>query len=137
MTRQEVREELLRMEGDPKIRDRRRKLGRELALARLLEGVRAADVVVESPGGYAAALRFRAGSMAAPGCAALGRGELARRIREAALGAGVPVVERGTLAREICRVAGRGGEVPPELYDEVAEVLAYARSLRRRAPEDV
>lgn len=131
MTKQEVRDELKRMEGDPLMRDRRRRMQRRVATQRMMHRVPAADVVVTAPDGAAVALRYDAGSMDAPAVVAKGRGYLAARIRETAEDSGVAVVERADLASALDRACDVGAAVPQGLFESVAEVLAYVREAGR------
>jgi flagellar biosynthetic protein FlhB len=135
MSREELREELKRTEGDPLIRSRIRQRGRQLALRRMMEDVRNADVVVTNPTHVAVGLRYDGRQMAAPTVIAKGLGEIALRLRDAAREAGVPVVENPELARTLYRSVDLGAQIPPELYRAVAEVLAYAYRLRGKLPQ--
>lgn len=132
MTRQEVREELKRMEGDPKLKERRRRIQQRLALQRMMQDVPRADVVITNPTHVACALRYDEATMHAPRLLAKGRGVIAHRIREIAAAHDVPIVEQPPLARLIESTTEAGQEVPPELYGPVAEVLAYVYGLRQR-----
>ncbi|MFN0059546.1 MAG: flagellar biosynthesis protein FlhB [Planctomycetota bacterium] len=125
MTKQEAREELRRMEGDPKLKDRRRRLGQRLALQRMMQDVPKADVVITNPTHFACALRYESANMRAPRLVAKGAGHVAQRIRELAILHDVPVVEEPPLARLIYTSTEVGEEIAPELYQQVAEVLAY------------
>ena len=129
MTKLEVREEMRRLEGDPKIKERRRRIQRQIAFQRCLRDVPAADVVVTNPSEYAVALAYDEGADAAPRVVAKGEGAPAGRIREAAVAAGVPVVQRPPLARALYTLAAIGHEIPRQLYEGVAEVLAYVRRM--------
>lgn len=133
MTRQEVRDELKRMEGDPMIRQRRRALQQKLALQRINQDVPKADVVVTNPTEYAVALRYDQATMAAPRVVAKGTDFLAARIRQVAQQHGVPLVQRPPLARALFAAVEVGHEVPPAYYRAVAEVLAYVYRLAGRA----
>ncbi|MEW6252127.1 MAG: flagellar biosynthesis protein FlhB [Planctomycetota bacterium] len=132
MTKQEVREELKKMEGDPLIRQRRRQLQMKLALQRIQAEVPRADVVVTNPTHYAVALRYEPQQMTAPRLTAKGRDRLAERIRRLATEHGVPLVERPPLARALYAGVEVGHEVPPAFYRAVAEVLAYVYQLAGR-----
>ena len=134
MTKHEVREELKRMEGDPKLKDRRRRIQQRLALQRMMIDVPKADVVITNPTHVACAIQYDEKEMRAPRLVAKGRGLLARRIRELAVEHGVPVVEKPPLARLIHDTTEVGDEVPPDLYKPVAEVLAYVYRLGHRVP---
>lgn len=134
MTRQEVREELKRMEGDPIIKQRRRQVQLRLLMQRLHVDVPRADVVVTNPTEYAVALRYDEQTMAAPRVLAKGRGLLAERIRQIALRHAIPVVQRPPLARALYAAVEVGQEIPATLYRAVAEVLAYVYQLAGRGP---
>jgi len=129
MSKQEVREELKRYEGDPRIRERRRAIQQQLALQRMLLGVPQATVVVTNPTHLAVAIRYEK-SMEAPVVVAKGAEQLARRIRESALDHAIPVVERKDLARSLYRTVDVGQSIPPGLYQAVAEILAYVYRLK-------
>ncbi len=129
MTKQELREELKRMEGDPKIKERRRKIQQRLALQRMMFEVPKANVVITNPLHVACALKYDEMSMSAPRLLAKGKGYVAHRIRETAAAHEVPVVERPALARLIYATSEVGDEIPPDLYQPVAEVLAYVYRL--------
>jgi flagellar biosynthetic protein FlhB len=130
MSRQEIKQEHKESEGDPQIRGRFRRLHRELAKRRMLADVKRADVVLTNPTHVAVALRYRPDEGGAPRVLAKGADELAQKIKDAARGAGVPIVERRALARALFRQAQIGQEIPSTLYKAVAEILAYIYSLR-------
>ncbi len=132
MTRQEVRDELRKMEGDPLVKQRRRQIQRRLAMQRIHAEVPRADVVVTNPTHYAVALRYVANEMRAPRVTAKGRDQLAERIRHLALQHGVPLVQRPPLARALYAGVEVGQEIPPQFYRAVAEVLAYVYQLSGR-----
>jgi flagellar biosynthetic protein FlhB len=129
MTKQEVRDELKRMEGDPLIKQRRRQIQRRLAMQRIQAEVPRADVVVTNPTHYAVALRYDEAAMAAPRVVAKGKDFLAERIRQIAQQAGVPLVQRPPLARALYFGVEVGQEVPPAFYRAVAELLAFVYRL--------
>jgi len=131
MTRQELKEELKREEGDPLVRARVRSLQREYARRRMLEDVVDATVVVTNPTHVAVALKYERGAMPAPVVVAKGVDHLAQRIIERARAANVPVVRRPDLARQLYRYVRVGQEIPVFLYVAVAQVLAFVYKLRR------
>ena len=137
MTRQEVKEELKRFEGDPKMKERRRRMQRQIAFQRYLKEVPKADVVVTNPTEYAVALAYKPERDNAPRVVAKGEGLLAARIREVAVEAGVPVVQRPPLARALYRQVEVGQEIPRDLYEAVAEVLAYVWRLSGKRKEQL
>ncbi len=132
MTKQEVREEQKRMEGDPKLKERRRRIAHQLALQRMMHEVPNADVVITNPTHYSCAISYKDKEMRAPRLVAKGVDHLALRIRELAKENGVPIVEEPPLARTIYSSTEVGDEVPPELYNQVARVLAYVYRLGKR-----
>lgn len=133
MTKQEVRDELKRMEGDPLLKQRRRQMQSRLALQRVSAEVPKADVVVTNPTEFAVALRYDEATMRAPRLVAKGQDLLAARIRQVAQQHGVPIVQRPPLARGLYAAVEVGQEVPPAFYRAVAEVLAYVYQLLRKA----
>ncbi len=133
MTKQEVRDELKRMEGDPLLKQRRRQIQTRLAMQRINSEVPKADVVVTNPTEYAVALRYDEAAMTAPRVVAKGKDLLAERIRLVARQHGVPVVERPPLARALYAGVEVGHEIPPAFYRAVAELLAYVYRLSQKA----
>ena len=138
MTRQEVREELRRMEGDPLLRSRRLRVARQLAMQRMAAEVPKADVIVSNPTHIAVALRYDSATMAAPKVIAKGADLMAEQIRKLAIEHRIPIVQRAPLARALYAACEVGHEVPGKFYKAVAEVLAYVYELagkgRRKSP---
>ena len=135
MTPEEAKREHREQEGDPYLKQRRRKRMREMAKQRHEVNVRTADVVVVNPTHYSVALRYRAGESKAPRVVAKGKGPVAKRIRDLARKAGVPIVEEPPLARMLHKLVAEGVEIPAELYQAVAQVLAYVYRIRGRRPQ--
>ncbi len=134
MTRQEMREEMRRSEGDPLVRARLRSLQRRAARMRMLARVKEADVVIVNPTHYAVALKYDAKSMQAPEVVAKGRGFIAERIKEEATRQGVPIVPNEALAQALHRSVEVGHPIPPQLFRAVAEVLAYVYRQQGKVP---
>lgn len=132
MTKQEVRDELKNMEGDPLIKHRRRQIQHRIAMQRVRMDTPKADVVVTNPTHYAVALKYDQATMTAPRVLVKGKDLMALRIRQIAQEHGIPVIERAPLARALYATAEVGQEVPPNLYRAVAEVLAYVYQLSGR-----
>jgi flagellar biosynthetic protein FlhB len=132
MTKQEVKDELKRMDGDPLLRQRRRQMQMKLAMQRLRVEVPRADVIVTNPTEYAVALQYDEAVMAAPRVVAKGRDFLALQIRLIATEHGIPIVQRPPLARGLYAAVEVGEDVPPMYYRAIAEVLAYVYQLRGR-----
>jgi len=134
MTRQELKEEMKRLEGDPLVKSRIRQVQRQMAQRRMMEDLPNADAVVTNPSHYAVALRYDTATMEAPTVVAKGRDRLAERIKEIARQHGIPFVEDRVLARALYRTIEVGEQVPYALYQAVARVLSYVYQLRRRQP---
>ena len=131
MTRQEVKEEHRQSDGDPFMRSRIRQRQAEMSRNRMMAAVGKATVVVVNPTHIAVALRYTAGA-GAPKVVAKGRGFVAARIREEAERHDVPVVRDVPLARTLHATGRLDREIPAELYEAVARLLAFVFSLRRR-----
>ncbi|SCX78127.1 flagellar biosynthetic protein FlhB [Desulfoluna spongiiphila] len=132
MTRQEVKEEHKEMEGDPLVKSRIRNLQIEASRKRMMHEVPDADVVVVNPVRLAVAISYKPGQMPAPKVVAKGAGKIAQRIREIARENGVPLVENRPLARNLYKVVEVGREIPDDLFQAVAELLAYVFRLKGR-----
>ena len=133
MTRQEVKEELKKSEGDPLIKARVKSIQREMARRRMMHSVAKADVVITNPTHIAVALSYRTPEMNAPQLVAKGAEKMAEKIREAAGKHGVPIVENKKLAQTLYAMVELGQEIPGNLYQAVAEILAYVYRLKGKA----
>lgn len=129
MSVQDIKDELKQTEGDPYIRSAIRARQRQLAQSRMMQAVPTADVVITNPTHVAVAIRYDAPSMNAPVIVAKGIALIAERIREIAKDNNVPIVENPPLARTLHELGEVGQEIPVELYQAVAEVLAYVYRL--------
>lgn len=125
MTLREVREEHKDTEGDPISRQRRKERARQLSRARMLQDVANSDVVITNPTEYAIALKYDPQTMAVPVVTARGKGFLAGKIRELARLHGITTVENRPLCRLLYDSTEVGDPVPPEVYQVVAEILAF------------
>lgn len=134
MTREEVRDELRSMEGDPVIRRRRRQLQMQIAVQRLRKTVPTADVVVTNPTHLAVAIRYDSETMIAPKVVAKGADYAALRIRQIAARHSIPIIERRPLARALYDSVEVGQYVPERFYQAIAEILAYIYELSGRSP---
>ena len=128
MTKEEVKQEMKEMMGDPHVKGRIRSLQMQAARKRMMSAVPKANVIVTNPTHYAVALSYQAG-MAAPKVVAKGLGAIALKIREIANEHAVPILEAPPLARALYKHADLDAEIPSALYNAVAEVLAYIYQL--------
>lgn len=138
MTKEEVKEEHRQSEGDPTVKSKIRRQQRIMAQRRMLADVPKATVVVTNPTHFAVALRYRRpGGLEpaddAPVVLAKGSDLIAKRIREIATEANVPIVENPPLARALFRTTEVGMVIPGDLYKAVAEVLAFVFKLKGAA----
>jgi len=132
MSKQEVKEEFKQQEGDPMVKGQIRSRQRRMAMMRrALQSVPEATVVVTNPTHIAVALKYDR-AMASPKVIAMGADLIAEKIKAVARASGIPLVENVPLARGLFKSAQVGDEIPLELYQAVAEVLAYVYSLKRR-----
>ena len=132
MSKQDIKEEMKRMEGDPMVKQRRTRVARQLAMQRIAQAVPKADVIVTNPTHFSIALQYDTATMRAPKVVAKGADFMAMRIRQIAVAHGIPLVERKPLAQALYRNVEVGDEVPPEHYTAVAEILAYVYRLSGR-----
>ncbi len=132
MSKQDIRDEYKNMEGDPLIKSRIRRLQREMAMRRMMAQVPTADVVITNPTHLAVALRYDQTRMSAPVVVAKGANLIAERIKEIAKENGVAVVENKPLAQVLYRMVDIAEAIPDNLYQAVAEVLAYVYRLKSK-----
>jgi flagellar biosynthetic protein FlhB len=132
MTKQEVKDEARDTEGNPDIKGRQKSLLLASAIRRIRTQVPKASVVITNPTHFAVALKYDR-QTAAPVVVAKGVDHLALKIREQARTAGVAVVENPPLARALYHTVHLDRPIPPQLYQAVAQVLAYVHHLRRGA----
>jgi flagellar biosynthesis protein FlhB len=132
MSLQDVKQEHKQQDGDPMIKAQIRAKQRQMARARRqMNDVPDATVVVTNPTHIAVALQYDRG-MQSPKILAKGADLIAERIKTIAREAGIPTVENIALARGLFKSAEVGDEIPMELYQAVAEVLAYVYSLKKK-----
>lgn len=134
MSRQDIKDEMKEMDGNPQIKTKVRSMQREMARRRMMAAIPSASVVVTNPTHYAVALRYVESENRAPVVLAKGAGNVALRIRELAQEHGVPLVEAPPLARALYHHVELEQEIPALLYRAVAEVLAYLHQLRLAPP---
>src|SRR5271169_5623415 len=125
MSKQEIREEMKDVEGNPQMKARIRRLQRDRMRRQMMKEVPKATAVVVNPTHYAVAIRYLMESMSAPVVVAKGKNYLALRIRQRATEHEVPIVENPPLAQALYQSVDVGQEIPAHLYRAVAEILAY------------
>ena len=132
MTKQEVKDEYKNSEGDPQIKGKIKQKMMEASRRRMMQAVPEADVVITNPTHFAVALKYDAEVADAPIVIAKGQDFLAQKIKDEARSFGVEIVENKALARMIYHNVDVGGKIPPELYQAVAEVLAFVYNIREQ-----
>lgn len=133
MSRQDLADEMKDSEGDPHVKAQRRRRAVDVATNSMLQDVPKADVIVVNPTHYAVALQWKRGSRRAPVCLAKGVDEVAARIRERAMEAGIPVHRDPPTARALHASVRVGEEIRPEHYRAVAAAIRFADTIRRKA----
>ncbi|MBH1942004.1 flagellar biosynthesis protein FlhB [Mobilitalea sibirica] len=132
MTKQEVKDEFKNSEGDPQIKSKIRSKMREVSQRRMMQALPQADVVITNPTHFAAAVKYDKETADAPILIAKGADYLAQKIKETAKEHGIEIVENKPLARMLYYNVEIGAEIPPELYQMTAEVLAYVYGLKNK-----
>ena len=130
MTKQEVKEEYKNTEGDPQIKGKIRQKMMEVSRRRMMQALPQADVVITNPTHYAVAIKYDPVVSDAPVVIAKGQDYLAQKIKEIARENKVEIVENKPLARMLYANVEVGEAVPPEMYQAVAEVLAFVYHLQ-------
>jgi len=134
MTKQEIKDEMKDIEGQPEVRQRIRAKQREMAQQRQLDDVPSADVVVTNPQHFAVALVYEMDKEEAPRVVAKGKNFMAKKIRERAGESSVEIFEAPLLARALYFTSDVGMYIPHGLFHAVAQVIAYVYSLNSVAP---
>ncbi len=133
MTKQEIKDEYKQSEGDPMLKSKIKEKQRAMAMSRMMQDVPTADVVITNPTHYAVAVKYDPQTGDAPKVVAKGQDLIAQNIKKIAGEAEVPIVENKPLARALYASSEVGDFIPIELYEAVAEVLAYVYTLKKDA----
>lgn len=132
MTKQEIKEEYKQMEGDPQIKSKIKQKQREISQRRMMQSVGEATVVITNPTHLAIAIKYTEGKMEAPKVVAKGADNIAIKIKEKAMEAKVPIIENKPLARLIYETVDIDKDIPQDMYQAVAEVLAMVYKLDKK-----
>ncbi len=130
MSKQELKEEYKQTEGDPIVKGKIKEKQREIAMSRMMDDVPEADVIITNPTHYAVAIKYDRDKFEAPYLLAKGVDIIAENIKKVAKENNVPIIENKVLARSIYGSIDIDNPIPEELYEAVAEVLAYVYSLK-------
>lgn len=132
MSKQEIKEEYKESEGNPEIKGKIKQKQRQMALRRMLQDVPKADVVITNPTHFAVAIKYDPAVSDAPLVVAKGQDFIALRIKEIAKEHKVEIVENKPLARTLYSTVDIGEKIPPELFQAVAEVLAFVYNIKNK-----
>ncbi|HZG57874.1 flagellar biosynthesis protein FlhB [Paenibacillus sp.] len=134
MSKQDIKDEYKKAEGDPLIKSKIREKQRRMAMQRMMQEVPKADVVITNPTHFAVAVKYDGAEMDAPRVIAKGADYVALRIRQAASEHGVPLMENKPLARALYAQVEIGESIPQDLFQAVAEVLAFVYKAKAKLP---
>jgi len=132
MTKEEVKEENKQLEGDPLVKSRIRSIQRQLARRRMMQEVPKADVVITNPTHLAIALKYDVANMSAPKVIAKGADRIAEKIKEIARANNIPIIEDKPLAQLIYKSVDINDSIPQDMYQAVAQILAYIYKLKKK-----
>lgn len=132
MSKQEVKDEHKQQEGDPQIKGKIKSKMRETSMRRMMQSMPDADVVITNPTHFACAIQYDKNKAAAPVLLAKGADHLAQKLKDAAKEFDIPIVENKPLARMLYYNVDVDAEIPQELYQMTAEVLAYVYQLKNK-----
>lgn len=130
MSKQDIKDEYKKSEGDPLIKSKIKERQRQMAMRRMMQEVPKADVIITNPTHFAVAIKYEAGTMAAPTVVAKGQDYVALKIKEIAKKNRVITMENKPLARALFSQVEIGQQIPEEMFKAVAEVLAYVYKLQ-------
>ncbi len=130
MTKQEVKDEYKQTEGNPEIKGKIKQKQRQMSMKRMMQDVPKADVVITNPTHFAVAIKYDLEKASAPFVIAKGQDYIALRIKQIATENKVQLVENKPLARTLYSTVDIGEAIPPELYQAVAEILAFVYKLK-------
>ena len=132
MSKQDIKDEYKKSEGDPLIKSKIKQKQREMAMQRMMQEVPKADVVITNPTHYAIALKYDEDKMDAPYVVAKGVDFVAQKIKELAKENSIATVENRPLARALYSQTEIGDAVPEEFFKAVAEILAFVYRLKQK-----
>lgn len=132
MTKQEIKDEFKNSEGDPTVKQQQRRRMREASQRRMMQKLPEADVVITNPTHFAVAIKYDLELAEAPIVIAKGEDFLAQRIKEIARENEIEIYENKPLARALYASVDVGEKIPQELYQAVAEVLAYVYGVKNK-----
>ena len=132
MSKQEIKEEYKQTEGNPQIKSKIKEKQRQMSMRRMMQDVPKADVIITNPTHFAIGIKYDPHDFDAPKVIAKGQDLIAQNIKRIAKENNVVIVENKPLARALYDSVEVGHFVPPDLYQAVAEVLAYVYRINNK-----
>lgn len=132
MSKQEIKDEMKNMEGDPLVKSKIRQIQMQTARRRMMAEVPNADVVITNPTHYAVAIKYDQEKYAAPIVVAKGVDNIAQQIKKIARENDVHIVQNPPLARSLYSEVEVERAIPESLFAAVAEVLAYVYKVNKK-----
>lgn len=132
MSKQEVKDELKEMEGNPEVKSFRMQKQRQMAMSRMMSNIKTSTVVITNPTHIAVVLRYNSKMDKAPIVTAKGADYVAEKIKEVARLNKIPIMENKELARTMYKKVEIGEQVPVDLYKAVAEILAAVYQMQEK-----
>lgn len=130
MSKEEIKDEFKQQEGDPQFKAKIKQKQRQMSMARMMQVLPKADVVITNPTHFAVALQYDAAIMSAPVVIAKGQDRIALKIKDVAREHNIVVVENKPLAQSLFHGTEIGDVIPADLFQAVAEVLAFVYKLK-------
>lgn len=137
MSHEELKQEYKQSEGNPELKSEIKRRQRAMAMSRMMQDMKQADVVVTNPTHFAVALRYDLKVQKAPYVVAKGQDHIALRMRELAIEYDLVIMENKPLARALYAQVDIGQGIPADLYKAVAEVLAFVYRLKKKRKSSV
>ncbi|MGV8146363.1 MAG: flagellar biosynthesis protein FlhB [Alkaliphilus sp.] len=132
MSKQEVKEEYKQTEGNPQLKSKIKEKQRQMSMMRMMQDVPKADVIITNPTHIAIAIQYDPSNAVAPKLLAKGQEFVASKIKNIAKENDIPIIENKKLARTMFEIVEIGDFIPPDLYQPVAEILAYIYQINKR-----
>ncbi|MFA6807429.1 MAG: EscU/YscU/HrcU family type III secretion system export apparatus switch protein, partial [Eubacteriales bacterium] len=133
MSQEEIKQEYKQTKGDPQLKGEIKRRQRSMAMRRMMEDLKKADVVITNPTHYAVGIKYDPLKFEAPFVVAKGQNEIAFKIKEIAQENDIVIMENKPLARALYAQVDLGQVVPSDLYKAVAEVIAFVYKLKKKS----
>jgi type III secretion protein U len=129
MSLEDIKNEHKESEGDPLIKNLRKRLARELANSDPVQKTENANAVVVNPTHFAIAMLYDPETAAVPVVLAKGKDEVAQAMIRRAKECGIPVIRHVWLARTLYATSKEDTVIPRSSYEAAAYVYAVVHEL--------